>query len=138
MPHLQPQGGHPPQYLSRLHLCLRLYCLLLEPIPYCICTVQVRPPLRGLLKVLQASHPGTVLLNMQKHLVSGHWVLSFPDGDRAASAQQHVEEWAHRMRAVYCQLLHPLLSIGAGDGSDAGSAGVGSAEPAVEAAMADE
>lgn len=44
------------------------------------------------------------------HLCSGHWVLSFPDADRAASAQQHVEEWAHRMRAVYCQLLHPLLS----------------------------
>ena len=36
--------------------------------------LQVRPPLRGLLKVLQASHPGSTLLNMQKHLVrwGGH------------------------------------------------------------------
>jgi hypothetical protein len=47
---------------------------------------------------------------------SGHWVLSFPDGDRAASAKQHVEEWAHKMRAVYCQLLHPLLSTPACSG----------------------
>lgn len=31
--------------------------------------VFVRPPLRGLLKVLAASHPGNALLNMQKHLV---------------------------------------------------------------------
>ncbi len=30
---------------------------------------QVRPPLRGLLKVLQGSHPGNALLNMQRHLV---------------------------------------------------------------------
>jgi hypothetical protein len=36
-------------------------------------------------------------------------VLSFPDADRAASAQQLVEEWAHKMRAAYCQLLQPLL-----------------------------
>jgi hypothetical protein len=35
--------------------------------------LQVRPPLRGLLRVLQASNPGNVLLNMQKHLA--RWVL---------------------------------------------------------------
>jgi protein CLEC16A len=88
--------------------------------------VQVRPPLRGLLKVLAASHPGNALLNIQKHLISGHWVLSFPDGDCAASAAQHVEEWAHKMRAVYCQLLSPLLHATAdpagGSGSDCGNA----------------
>lgn len=67
-------------------------------------------------------------------LCSGHWVLSFPDGDRAASAQQHVEEWAHKMRAVYCQLLHPLLSTGEG-----GSGGDVPAAPqaAIEAAAGD-
>lgn len=31
--------------------------------------LQVRPPLRGLLKVLAASHAGNALLNIQKHLV---------------------------------------------------------------------
>ena len=58
---------------------------------------------------------------------SGHWVLSFPDGDRAASAAQHVDEWAHKMRAVYCQLLSPLLHASedpvSSSGSDSGSAG---------------
>lgn len=53
-------------------------------------------------------------------------MLSFPDADRAASAAQHVEEWAHKMRAVYCQLLSPLLHGGeeppGGGSSDCGSA----------------
>lgn len=89
--------------------------------PHCL-PLQVRPPLRGLLKVLAASHPGNALLNIQRHLVSGHWVLSFPDADRAASAAQHVEEWAHKMRAVYCQLLHPLLEAGGGGGEGEGDA----------------
>ncbi len=54
---------------------------------------------------------------------SGHWVLAFPDADRAASAAQHSLEWAHKMRAVYCQLLHPLLhDAGGEEGSAAGSA----------------
>ena len=70
--------------------------------------IAVRPPLRGLLKVVQASHPGNVLLNLHKHLISGHWTLAFPDADRAASAASHVEVWLHRMRVVYCQLLAPL------------------------------
>ncbi|KAL4427887.1 hypothetical protein ABPG75_001976 [Micractinium tetrahymenae] len=85
--------------------------------------VKVRPPLRGLLKVLQGSHPGNALLNMQRHLVSGHWVLAFPDADRAASAAQHCEEWAHKMRAVYCQLLHPLLHDGGEGGSGVSACG---------------
>jgi len=61
-------------------------------------------------------------------------VLAFPDGDRAASAQQHVEEWAHRMRAVYCQLLHPLLHSSESEvggegrgGADSGAANSGAA-----------
>ena len=54
---------------------------------------------------------------------SGHWVLAFPDADRAASAAQHAEEWAHKMRAVYCQLLQPLLA----PGSEAGVGGTGAA-----------
>ncbi len=53
-------------------------------------------------------------------------MLSFPDGDRAASAAQHVEEWAHKMRAVYCQLLSPLLHTreepAGGSSSECGSA----------------
>lgn len=55
---------------------------------------------------------------------SGHWVLAFPDADRAASAAQHCQEWAHKMRAVYCQLLHPLLSDA---GGEVGSACAGDA-----------
>jgi hypothetical protein len=59
---------------------------------------------------------------------SGHWVLAFPDAERAASAQQRVEECVHRMRAIYCQLLHPLL---AAPGEDAtGAAGGGRGEEA--------
>ena len=42
----------------------------------------MRPPLRGLLKVLAGSNPGTALPNLQRHLVCGHWVLAFPDDDR--------------------------------------------------------
>ena len=58
-------------------------------------------------------------------------MLSFPDADRAASAAQHVEEWAHKMRAVYCQLLSPLLHAGEGT-AGGGSTECGSAQaPAI-------
>lgn len=50
-------------------------------------------------------------------------MLAFPDADRAASAAQHCQEWAHRMRAVYCQLLHPLLHDAGGQEGGPGSAG---------------
>lgn len=56
---------------------------------------------------------------------SGHWVLSFPDADRAASAQQHVEEWAHKMRALYCELLHLLLQDSDMPGEGAATTGGG-------------
>lgn len=75
---------------------------------------QVRPPLHTLLSVLQTSTAGDVMLKMGKQLASGHWVLSFPDADRAASAAHLAEEQAHQMRAVYCQLLAPLLQDTAG------------------------
>ena len=55
---------------------------------------------------------------------SGHWVLSFPDADRAASAQQLVEEWAHKMRAAYCQLLQPLLHSDTSEAYGGGGGGV--------------
>ena len=51
---------------------------------------------------------------------SGHWVLAFADADRAASAAQLVEEAEHKMRAVYCQLLNPLLHPSGSGGGEGG------------------
>lgn len=49
-----------------------------------------RSPSAARRQVLAASHPGNALLNLRRHLVSGRWVLAFPDADRAASAAQQV------------------------------------------------
>eukprot|EP00191_Tetraselmis_sp_GSL018_P010529 CAMPEP_0177609508 /NCGR_PEP_ID=MMETSP0419_2-20121207/19136_1 /TAXON_ID=582737 /ORGANISM="Tetraselmis sp., Strain GSL018" /LENGTH=882 /DNA_ID=CAMNT_0019104457 /DNA_START=372 /DNA_END=3016 /DNA_ORIENTATION=+ len=80
--------------------------------------LHVRPSMRGLTKAMQLNHAGpgsgsssllagTTLSG--KHLQDGHWVLAFPDADAAASAKAAVEERAAQFRAVYCQLLAPLL-----------------------------
>lgn len=47
---------------------------------------QVRPPLRGLLKVLASSHPGNALLNIQKHLI--RWAIGLDGG---GSSKAHVK-----------------------------------------------
>lgn len=71
--------------------------------------VTVRPTARALYKVLATSHPGNALLNLERQLQAGHWVLAFPAADRAQAAQQLVEESARSMRALHRQLLLPLL-----------------------------
>ncbi|GFR43644.1 hypothetical protein Agub_g4746, partial [Astrephomene gubernaculifera] len=73
--------------------------------------VHVRPSVRGLLRLLRSAAAGRKggLLAALRHLADGHWVLAFPDAERAASAKQLVEQSAHRLRALYCELLSPVL-----------------------------
>jgi hypothetical protein len=71
--------------------------------------VRVRPQARALLRVLAASNPGTALLNCERQLVSGHWVLAFPSADEAKAALQLVEQSAHGMRELHRQVLLPML-----------------------------
>jgi hypothetical protein len=70
---------------------------------------QVRPSVSGLLRVVAASHAGTVLMNLGKFLVCGHWVLCFPNAEAAAAAAATAAQQAHKSRVVFCQLLEPLL-----------------------------
>ncbi|GLC45077.1 hypothetical protein PLESTB_001465900 [Pleodorina starrii] len=74
--------------------------------------VHVRPSVRGLLRLLRSAAGGRKggLLGALRHLVDGHWVLAFPDSERAANARQLVEESVHRLRALVCELLSPVLS----------------------------
>ncbi|GLI58746.1 hypothetical protein VaNZ11_000502 [Volvox africanus] len=74
--------------------------------------VHVRPSVRGLLRLLRSAAAGRKggLLGALRHLVDGHWVLAFPDAERAGNARQLVEQSAHRLRALYCELLSPVLS----------------------------
>ncbi|GIL70594.1 hypothetical protein Vretimale_3711 [Volvox reticuliferus] len=74
--------------------------------------VHVRPSVRGLLRLLRSAAGGRKggLLGALRHLVDGHWVLAFPDAERAGNARQLVEQSAHRLRALYCELLSPVLS----------------------------
>lgn len=60
---------------------------------------QVRPPLRGLLKVLASSHPGNALLNIQKHLI--RWAVGLGGG---GSSKAHVKpaKWATAKRKWSC------------------------------------
>ncbi|KXZ47441.1 hypothetical protein GPECTOR_35g879 [Gonium pectorale] len=73
--------------------------------------VHVRPSVRGLLRLLRSAAAGRKggLLGALRHLVDGHWVLAFPDAERSSNARQLVEQAAHRLRALYCELLSPLL-----------------------------
>ncbi|KAG2445623.1 hypothetical protein HXX76_000233 [Chlamydomonas incerta] len=73
--------------------------------------VHVRPSVRGLLRLLRSAAGGRKggLLGALRHLVDGHWVLAFPDVERAGNARSMVEQAAHKLRALYCELLSPLL-----------------------------
>lgn len=73
--------------------------------------VHVRPSVRGLLRLLRgATGRKGGLLAALRQLADGHWVLAFPDAERASNARQLVEQTAHRLRALYCELLSPLVS----------------------------
>ncbi len=45
-----------------------------------------------------------------RQLADGHWVLAFPDGDRAAAARSLTHKHTNRLRALYSEALRPLLS----------------------------
>ncbi|MEW5299570.1 MAG: hypothetical protein WDW36_002571 [Sanguina aurantia] len=76
--------------------------------------VHVRPSVRGLLKILQPG-PGRLarldLMAPMRQLADGHWVLAFPDSERAMSARSMVELHSHKLRAVYVELLQPLMDV---------------------------
>ena len=71
--------------------------------------VRVRPQTRAVLRVVAASNPGTVLLNLERQLVAGHWVLAFPKSEEAAAARELVEESVRGMMELYRHVLLPLL-----------------------------
>ncbi|KAL3156763.1 hypothetical protein ABBQ38_001037 [Trebouxia sp. C0009 RCD-2024] len=72
--------------------------------------VHVRPPVRGLLKLLKSSGSGSALLNVSRQLIDGHWVLSFPSPQQAQYAQEMVEEHSARLRTLYGEALLPMLT----------------------------
>jgi len=79
--------------------------------------VHVRPSVRGLLRVLRGA-PGRKggVLGAMRQLADGHWVLAFPDAERAASARNLVEQNAARLRSLYAEMLGPVISpVGAAD-----------------------
>ncbi|KAK9868863.1 hypothetical protein WJX84_001280 [Apatococcus fuscideae] len=70
--------------------------------------VHVRPPVRGLLKVVKASNPGNVVINIGRQLQDGHWVLSFQSSQAAQRAKQLIDESTEAMFALYQQSLSLL------------------------------
>lgn len=76
--------------------------------------VHVRPSVRGLLKILQpvgGRFSRVDLMAPMRQLADGHWVLAFPDSERAMSARSMVELHSHKLRAVYIELLQPLMDV---------------------------
>jgi hypothetical protein len=47
-----------------------------------------------------------------RQLADGHWVLAFPDGEKAAAAQKLVQQHAGKLRELYKELLSPLTGSG--------------------------
>ena len=75
--------------------------------------VHVRPSVRGLLRVLRsASHKKGGFLAAMRQLADGHWVLAFPDGEKAAAAQNLVQQHGGKLRELYKELLSPLSGSG--------------------------
>eukprot|EP00884_Botryococcus_braunii_P017497 jgi/Botrbrau1/4430/Bobra.0348s0019.1 len=71
--------------------------------------IDVRPPVRGLIKTLRATTPATVGQQLGKQLVDGHWVLAFPDPAAAQEAKDLLEDRAAGLRVMYARALEPLL-----------------------------
>ena len=75
--------------------------------------VHVRPSVRGLLRVLRSAREGSKkggIVAALRQLADGHWVLAFPDSDRAATASLMVRRHAERLRSCYSELLVAFLS----------------------------
>ncbi|KAK9825468.1 hypothetical protein WJX81_005951 [Elliptochloris bilobata] len=74
--------------------------------------VHVRPPARGLVKTVRAASAagaGMVAAQLQRQLVDGHWVLSFPDAAAAQAAAVLVQDHAARFQRQLAAALAPLL-----------------------------
>ncbi|DBA96507.1 hypothetical protein WJX77_007106 [Trebouxia sp. C0004] len=72
--------------------------------------VHVRPHVRGLLKLLKGSSHGTVLMNIGRQLVDGHWVLSFATPQQAQYAQDMVVQHTARLRTLHGEAMLPMLT----------------------------
>lgn len=74
--------------------------------------IHVRPPVRGLLKVLRSSSIATTHANLAHLLVDGHWVLNFSNSEKANAARDLVDQHQAKLRASYCDALAGLLLPG--------------------------
>ena len=77
--------------------------------------VHVRPSIRGLLRVLRSLREGSGakkggIVGAMRQLADGHWVLAFPDADRASTASLLVRRNADRLRSCYTDLLVAAVS----------------------------
>lgn len=74
--------------------------------------VHVRPSVRGLLRLIKGagSRKGGYMSSVRQ-LADGHWVLAFQSGDHANNAKNLVEQHIAKLRALYCELLAPLLTV---------------------------
>ena len=60
--------------------------------------------------LLQNSGSGALLVNINRQLIDGHWVLSFSNAQQAQYAQEMVESHAARLRILYGEALLPMLA----------------------------
>ncbi len=59
---------------------------------------------------MQGSSHGTVLMNIGRQLVDGHWVLSFATPQQAQYAQDMVVQHTARLRALHGEAMLPMLT----------------------------
>ena len=59
---------------------------------------------------LQSSSHGTVLMNIGRQLVDGHWVLSFATPQQAQYAQDMMEQHTARLRTLHGEAMLPMLA----------------------------
>lgn len=59
---------------------------------------------------LQSSSHGTVLMNIGRQLVDGHWVLSFATPQQAQDAQDMMEQHTARLRTLHGEAMLPMLA----------------------------
>lgn len=60
-----------------------------------------------------------------RQLADGHWVLAFPDVERASAARQLVQQHAAALRAAYGRHLAPLTGEADSGGGGNGDGGPG-------------
>jgi hypothetical protein len=50
-------------------------------------------------------------MSAMRQLSDGHWVLAFPDAERSSSARMLVHQHAAKLRALYCEVLEPVMAV---------------------------